>query len=93
LVGGVLAVAVTSLFATGFFDAQRFAESGPAIKQLAYEMFPPDLGRRSSWLRPLLDTFAMSIAGTALAIVLSAPLSLLGVPITSPHPLVFVAAR
>lgn len=93
LIVGVVVVAVTSLFVTGFFDAQRFIESGPAIRQLAFEMFPPDFGRWRSWLHPLLDTFAMSIAGTVLAIILSVPLALLAAPNTSPHPLVYVAAR
>ncbi len=93
LVVAVLAIAVISLAATGFFDAQRFAESGPAIRQLASEMVPPDFERWRSWLRPLLDTLAMSVAGTALAVVLSIPLALLAAPNTSPHPAIYVAAR
>ncbi len=90
---GVACFAALSLAVTGFFDAQRFAESGPAIKQLINEMLPPDFSRWRLWLRPLLDTLAMSIAGTALAVCLSIPLALLAAPNTSPHPVIYVAAR
>lgn len=84
LVAGVLAVCVAALAITGFFDAGRFAEGLPALAQLASEMVPPDFSRWKSWLRPLLDTLAMSIAGTILAVVLSLPLALLAAPNTAP---------
>ena len=45
------------------------------------------------WLNPLLDTLAMSIAGTALAVVISLPLGLLAAPNISPHPVILLAAR
>lgn len=93
LVVAIVSACIASLAATGFFDAQRFLESGPAISQLASEMIPPDFSRWKSWLRPLLDTLAMSIAGTVLAAVLSLPLALLAAPNTSPHPLVCFAVR
>jgi phosphonate transport system permease protein len=93
LVAMIAAVCILSLWVTGFFDAQRFADSGPAISQLASEMVPPDFGRWQTWLRPLLDTLAMSIAGTALAVVFSLPLALLAAPNTSPHPTVYFVVR
>ncbi|MGE4188169.1 MAG: phosphonate ABC transporter, permease protein PhnE [Hyphomicrobiaceae bacterium] len=93
LVAMIAAACILSLWVTGFFDAQRFADSGPAISQLASEMFPPDFGRWQTWLRPLLDTLAMSIAGTALAVVFSLPLALLAAPNTSPHPTVYFVVR
>ncbi|WP_395140381.1 phosphonate ABC transporter, permease protein PhnE [Schlegelella aquatica] len=89
----VVAVCIASLALTGFFDAQRFVEGAPAIAQLASEMVPPDFTRWPQWLRPLLDTLAMSIAGTALAVVVSLPLALLAAPNTTPHPVVYRAAR
>tara|TARA_R110002072_G_scaffold187882_1_gene344648 strand:+ start:2167 stop:2967 length:801 start_codon:yes stop_codon:yes gene_type:complete len=82
-----------SLGITGFFDLQRFLDAGPAIQQLASEMIPPDFGRWRSWLMPLADTLAMSIAGTALAVVFSLPLALLAAPNTSPHPTVYSVVR
>lgn len=93
LVGLIVCVCLVSLWLTGFFDAKRFAESGPAIAQLASEMVPPDFSRWRNWLKPLLDTLAMSIAGTALAVVLSLPLALLAAPNTSPHRLVYFSVR
>ncbi|HEY0819091.1 MAG TPA: phosphonate ABC transporter, permease protein PhnE [Rhizobacter sp.] len=93
LIGLVLAVCLLALGVTGFFDAQRFADGAPAIAQLADEMVPPDFTRWRMWLVPLRDTLAMSVAGTALTVLLSLPLALLAAPNTTPHPLVGQAAR
>lgn len=84
---------VFALWVTGFFDAKRFAESGPAISQLASEMVPPNFSRWQTWLKPLADTLAMSIAGTALAVVISLPLAVLAAPNTSPHAAVYLVVR
>jgi len=89
----VAAACIIALAITGFFDAQRFIEGAPAIAQLASEMVPPDFSRWQSWLKPLLDTLAMSIAGTVLAVAVSLPLALLAAPNTSPHPGVYVVMR
>ena len=89
----LIAVCLVSLWITGFFDATRFAEGVPALIQLTSEMWPPDFGRWRSWLKPLADTLAMSIAGTALAVVLSLPLALAAAPNTAPHPLVLGVTR
>ena len=55
-------------------------------------MVPPDFCRWREWLKPLLDTLAMSVAGTALAVVLSLPLALFAAANTSPHPVIYQAA-
>ena len=83
----VLAVCAVALHITGFFDLQRFVEGAPAIRQLGSEMVPPNFDRWQHWITPLRDTLAMSIAGTALTVVLSLPLALLAAPNTTPHPL------
>jgi phosphonate transport system permease protein len=93
ILAAIIVASLAALATTGFFDAQRFAEAGPAIRQLASEMVPPDFGRWQSWLRPLFDTLAMSIAGTVLAVVLSLPLALLAAPNTTPHPAVYFVTR
>lgn len=93
LVAGVLAVCAVALAITGFFDAARFAEGIPALAQLASEMVPPDFSRWQHWMRPLLDTLAMSIAGTILAVILSLPLALLAAPNTTPLPALGHGAR
>ena len=87
------AVCVAALAITGFFDATRFAEGAPAIAQLVSEMIPPDFGRWRNWLRPLVDTLAMSVAGTALAVVISLPLALLAAPNTSPNAAIYRSVR
>ncbi len=93
VIGLVLVVCMLALALCGFFDATRFAEGGPAIAQLASEMVPPDFARWQYWLKPLLDTLAMSIAGTALTIVLSLPLALLAAPNTAPNPVLMRFTR
>lgn len=89
----VVAAAVAALAITGFFDAERFIEGGPALAQLAREMVPPNFSRWQNWIRPLIDTLAMSIAGTALAVILSLPLALLAAPNTAPGPLFYHVTR
>ncbi|MEQ8950003.1 phosphonate ABC transporter, permease protein PhnE [Parvibaculum sp.] len=77
LTATVLAVCVAALWITDFFDSRRFIEGIPALAQLASEMVPPDFGRWQHWLKPLLDTLAMSIAGTVLAAPNTSPNGLL----------------
>lgn len=93
LVAIIAAVCIAALAITGFFDAARFIEGGPAIAQLASEMVPPNFHRWQAWMRPLLDTLAMSIAGTAVAVVFSLPLALFAAPNTSPNALVYRVVR
>ncbi len=93
LTAAIVVVCLIALAITGFFDAGRFIDGAPAIAQLASEMVPPDFTRWRAWLRPLLDTLAMSIAGTALAVLVSLPLALLAAPNTTPSPWVGRAVR
>jgi phosphonate transport system permease protein len=93
LAAGVVAVALVALWIAGFFDAQRFVEGGPALAQLMSEMVPPNFERWRAWVRPLIDTLAMAVAGTAVAVVLSLPLAFLAARNTTPHWLVYQAAR
>lgn len=89
----LVAASAVALAATGFFDAERFADGLPALAQLGSEMVPPNFARWQAWVKPLLDTLAMSVAGTALTVVLSLPLALLAAPNTTPHPVVLRVAR
>lgn len=89
----VLAVIVVCAWYVGLFDGARLAEGVPSLASMIGEMFPPNFSDWQSWLKPLLDTLAMSVAGTALAVVLSIPLAFLAARNTAPHPLVFQAAR
>lgn len=93
LAAAIVAVGIAALATTGFFDAARFADGAPAIAQLGSEMVPPDFSRLRQWLGPLSDTLAMSLAGTALTVVLSLPLALLAAPNTAPNAVVCRATR
>ena len=92
-IGAIAAVCIAALVITGFFDAERFADGLPALAQLGSEMVPPDFGRWRHWLKPLLDTLAMSIAGTVLAVLLSLPLALLAAPNLAPNRVVCQLTR
>ncbi len=89
----IASVAVLCLYATGFFDLTRMVEGGPAIWNLARESVPPNFSKGLTWIKPLLDTVVMSIAGTVLALLFSLPLAFLAARNTSPHPLVYHAVR
>ena len=89
----VMAAVLASAWHAGLLDASRLADGLPALGQLAVEMLPPDFARLPEWWRPLIDTMAMSIAGTALAVLLSLPLGLLAARNTSPGGLVRRLAR
>ena len=93
VIGLIAAAVVFCLWRTGLLDLQRLTAGVPAMGQLIGEMTPPDFSRWRFWLRPLLDTLAMSVAGTALAVALSLPLGFLAAANTSPHPLVFRTTR
>lgn len=93
LAAAIVLVCLISLWITGFFDAERLLEGLPALGQLASEMVPPDFSRWQAWVRPLIDTLAMSIAGTALAVAISLPLALLAAPNISPNAFVYQSCR
>ncbi|MEM9119320.1 MAG: phosphonate ABC transporter, permease protein PhnE [Cyanobacteria bacterium P01_F01_bin.56] len=90
LLGVVISV---SFVVVGLFDGERLVAGLPAISQLLGEMWPPDFSRLPQWIRPIVDTLAMSIAGTAIAVGLSLPLCFLAARNTTPHPLLFHLTR
>lgn len=90
---GVLLLVAACLFYVGLFDLKRMATGIPSILSLIRESIPPNFADARNWLEPLLDTLAMSVAGTALAIVLSLPLGFLAARNTSVHPVVYQIAR
>ena len=83
----------TSFVVVELFDIERLLEGIPASISLIQAMLPPDFSRFPQWIMPIVDTLAMSIAGTAIAVILSLPLCLLAAKNTTPHPIVFHAAR
>ena len=93
VVGIVLVAVLLSAWVTGLLDVQRLGEGLPAIGVLIGEMFPPDFTNAQDWIRPIFDTLGMSIAGTALAVLLSFPLAFLAARNTSPHPAIYQCTR
>ena len=92
-VGLVFLAVLFCAWLTDLLDVQRMSDGIPAIGTLLTEMFPPDFTEVESWVRPMIDTIAMSIAGTALSIVLSLPLGVLAARNTTPNPTVYRIAR
>jgi phosphonate transport system permease protein len=82
-----------SFYYVGLFDRKRMLEGIPAILSLMTESVPPNFADAANWIKPLLDTLAMSIAGTAIAVGLSLPLALIGARNTSPHPVAYQLTR
>jgi len=89
----VIIIVVLCAWYTGLLDAKRLQEGIPSIIGLIRESMPPNFQDAHDWFKPLVDTLAMSVAGTALAVVISMPLSLLAARNTSPHPVVYHVAR
>ena len=87
LVHALLLSAIVSgcWYYVGLFDAERLGEGVPSLAQMVGEMFPPNFSQARTWIKPLLDTLAMSVAGTAIAVLLSIPLGVLAARNTSPH--------
>lgn len=89
----VLAIVIGSWYYVGLFDTERLSEGVPSLFSLIGEMMPPDFTQVSTWVKPLIDTLAMSIAGTAIAVLFSIPLGILAARNTSPHPVIYHMAR
>ena len=81
------------LWATELFNSSRISEGLPAIGVLFSEMIPPDFTRWQQWITPMIDTIAMSVAGTTLAVILSVPLAFLAARNTTPNIYVYHFAR
>ncbi len=90
IIGGIIAV---SFVLVGLLDIERISQGIPDFFGMFGEMLPPDFSRAPDWIEPLIDTIAMSIAGTALAIALSLPIAFFAAKNTTPHPIVFWIAR
>lgn len=89
----LLAIVLGAFWYVGILDFGVLADGIPAILTLGGEAMPPDFTNAWAWVRPLADTLAMSIAGTAIAVILSFPLAFLAARNTASHPVVFHLAR
>src|SRR5262249_10546403 len=66
----VLLVVSAFLWYGDFFNPSRYARGVAHVCRIIFaEGFPPDFTRYREWGKALLDTLAMSVGGTALAVV------------------------
>ena len=84
---------VFSCWQVGLFDLQRLWEGAQGLGELLEELFPLRVQRWPHWLLPLWETLCMSIASTALAVVLALPMAFLANRRTAPHALIRYLAR
>jgi len=89
----VLAVIIFASWYVDLLNFRTLANGVPAIATLLGESLPPDFTNVMDWVSPLLDTLAMSIAGTAIAVSASVPLAFLAARNTTPHLVVFHITR
>ena len=89
----IVIVIIISFAIVGLLDAKRLSEGIPDFMAMVAEMFPPDFTRISDWIKPLINTLAMSIAGTGIAIILSFPIALGAAQNTSPHSSLYWLSR
>ena len=92
-VGAVVLAVTACAVLIGFFDVPRYINGVGEMLRVLGEAFPPDFTEFASWMAPLLDTLAMSVVGTAMAIVISVALGFLAAANTTPHPAVYHATR
>lgn len=89
----VFAVVMLASWYVNLLDFSTLADGIPAIMTLGGESLPPDFSNIADWVEPLIDTLAMSIAGTAIAVSFSVLLGFLAARNTTPHLLVFHVTR
>ncbi|MBA3414406.1 MAG: hypothetical protein H0U10_04170, partial [Chloroflexia bacterium] len=68
-------------------------EGLPDMADFVSRLFPPNWSAARGAVGPLLETVQMAITGTALAVVIAVPLSLLAAANISPHPVIYQAFR
>ena len=72
---GVFSVIALALYLADLFNVVRYADASRTVLTLLRDALPPDFSRWRSWGKPLLDTLAMSVAGTVLACGAAVPLA------------------
>lgn len=89
----VAAVVVVAALRRVGIEPDRLREGWHDLLNLLERMVPIELPSPSRIAGPVLDTLMMAVAGTAIAIALSLPLSFLAASNTTPHPWARTVAR
>lgn len=93
---GIAILAIAILIYSGIESDLSFVElaSGVgAMVELVVKFFPPDFARWMSYFQSTLETIAMGIWGTLLAVIVAIPLSVLASENVCPQWIVFPARR
>lgn len=90
-VAGVLVVDGARSGAT--VDPANLVEGTGRLAEFLADAFPPDLTRWQAILEALLVTVEMAVVGTLIGVALSLPIGVAAARTTTPHRLVYAAAR
>jgi phosphonate transport system permease protein len=72
-----LAIVAAAFYFADIFNFARYGDAWRTITTLVRDSLPPDFSRAGRWGKPLVETLAMSMAGTAIACLCAIPLSAL----------------
>lgn len=81
----VILFVAAAFYLSDLLNVARYSDAYRTVTTLLRDALPPDLSRWRHWGRPLADTLAMSLAGTAIACLVALPLSALAAGITGPR--------
>jgi phosphonate transport system permease protein len=93
-VGGLAAI-VAVVISWRLLDVNYvfLATAPPELVDLFTRMYPPDVGYTPEIVDPLIETIHIAVLGTALAVIVSVPVALLGAENTAPNRLAYGAGK
>lgn len=92
-VAGLVVLSLVAAWLTDLLDPGRLADGTGTLVGMIAKSMPPDFSPWREWVRPLLDTLAMSVAATVVCVVLSLPLAICASPTTAPNRASYLVAR
>jgi len=88
-----MVITAWSMTGIGFSIKEIVSGMGEVIRFITVDMIPPDIFSLPDLMQPLLDTIYMSFVAVVVAAVISFVLAYLASSITTPHPILQIAAR
>ena len=92
---GILVTIVAAAISWALLDVNYsyLSTADEELADLFYRMYPPDLGYTAEIVEPLIETVHIAILGTALAVLLSVPVALIGAENTTPNRYTFLLGK